>query len=151
MIGHALYFHILSLIVLAGGVVGGLVMHAALSKTAASSPANMAAFGKLSMRFGITAQLGALCMLASGLFLASSRGWVDMSRPWLHIKLTLFVLVALNGIFVARPTGAKLGAAYATNAADPIIPSLLRRLSVFHVVQLIGLAAIIAFGVFGPR
>jgi uncharacterized membrane protein len=151
MLAPALFFHLLSLVVLAGGLIGGTIVHAALKDSATASPANMMTFGRLSMRFGIASQIGALCMLASGLFLAASRQWVDMRQPWLHIKLTLFVLLALNGILVARRTGMKLGMTYMQNSSDPVIPSLLRRLSTFHAVQIVGFAAIIGLGVFGPR
>jgi uncharacterized membrane protein len=151
MVGPAVLIHILSLLLLAGGGVGAIVMHAALEPNATASAANMATFGRLSMRFGIAAQIGALCMLLSGLFLLSTRGWADIHQPWLHLKLTIFVLLVLNGVFVARPTGQKISAVYARNAADPEIAKLFRRMNIFHVVQMIGLAAIVGLGVLGPR
>jgi hypothetical protein len=63
----------------------------------------------------------------------------------------LFVALLLNGILVARPTGPKIGMTASRNPNDPAIPGLLKRLTIFHFVQLTGLVSIIALAVFGPR
>ncbi len=146
----ALYFHLLSLFVLAGGGLGGTIMHGALEKTATSSAESFKNFMRLSMRFAIAAQVGALCMLLSGLFLLWSRGWGDWGHSWLTIKLSLFALLFANGIANARPTAMKLATAYGRSSNDPEVPRLMGRLSIFHATQLIGLAAIVALAVFGP-
>ena len=148
-----LFLHIVALTVLVAGGVGGLLVHRVLVATIRSSPQQAAPLGLLAGRCGITAQIGALLMLLSGLYLMASRGWADWGTTWLSIKLTIYVLLVANGFLLAKPTGAKLGAELSRGpAADTgVVSKLIGRLDMFYVLQLIGLVAIFALATFGPR
>ena len=148
-----LFLHIISLVVLFGGAVGGLMVHRVLVSTIRTAPLNAAPLGMAAGRLGITAQIGALLMLLSGLNLMASRGWADWGSGWLSVKLSIYVLLVLNGFLVAKPTSIKLMAQMSRGAtADAgIVRKLVGRLDLFYVAQFAGLFAILALAVFGPR
>lgn len=137
---------------LAAGSLGGVFVHTQLVRALRTEPAHAAGIGQLGTRFGMLAQAGALLLLVSGVLLLGSRGWADVGQPWLSFKLGIFVALLLNGVLVARPTGARLGAVLGARSLDAmaLAEPLLRRLAVFHAVQASGLAIIIALAVFGP-
>lgn len=152
MMAPALLFHLLSLLILATGAIGGTIAHRALVSAVRSNPIAVPGIGRLTPQFGALALTGALLMLVSGTLLLASRGWADWGHTWLSVKLALFVLLFLNAHIVARPSGMKLGAALAQgpNAPRDTVAVLLRRLSIFHVVQNTGLVVLISLAVFGP-
>lgn len=145
----ALAVHLVSLTVLAGGAVGAFVIHGALASTVQRSSSEAGVLAKSMMRYSLTAQLGSLLMLLSGLGLLAARQWADWGHPWLSIKLAIFVVLALNGPLVGRRAGTALGAALANGEPTSAV-GLLRRFTVFHVVQLTGLVVIIVLAVFRP-
>jgi uncharacterized membrane protein len=149
----ALYLHLLSLLVLAAGGLGGLFVHLLFRDALRAGSPGAAHLGQLGARFGMMATIGALLLLASGTFLLASRGWADVGQTWLSVKLGIFVVLFLNGAFVARPTGDRLGAVLSAGPAAAMgeAHGLVKRLTMFYAVQLTGLAAIIALAVFGPN
>src|SRR4051812_39674128 len=94
----ALSLHLLTLLVLAAGGVGGLFLHFALRRALPEAPAQAAAIGRVGAAFGATASIAALLMPVTGVLLMASRGWYDWGQPWLSTKLALFVLLFLNGL-----------------------------------------------------
>jgi hypothetical protein len=153
----ALALHLLCLVLLAAGGIGGGFLHLALARMAHKDPRQALVVARIGARFGMVATSAALLMLATGIGLLATRGWADWGRPWLSAKLTIFVLLFLNGLLVAKPNGARLGAALAAAAGGDQtstgagVEAPLRRMGVFHAVQSAGLVALILLGVFGPR
>jgi uncharacterized membrane protein len=149
--GVTLAAHLVSLTVLAGGGVGATVMHTALSAAVRRSAAEASALAGTLLRFAMTAQLGAVLMLLTGVGLLAERQWADWGRPWLMAKLVLFVLLVLAGPIIARPAGASLQKALAAGGSnDPGVTAALRRLTLFHVIQKTGLISIIVLAVLRP-
>ena len=152
----ALALHLLALVLLAAGGVGGLFLHVALRRAMSNAP-KAAAIGQVGAAFGAVATGAALLMLVTGLLLMASRGWQDWGQPWLSAKLAIFTLLFLNGLLVAKPTAPRLGAGLAAAArqgegADlAAVRGPLVRMGRFHVVQSLGLVGLILLGVFGPR
>jgi hypothetical protein len=143
--------HFVSLTVLAGGGVGAMVMHLALSAAVRRSAIEASALAGTMLRFALTAQLGAILMALTGLALLAERQWADWGHLWLMVKLALFVLLVLAGPIIARPAGASLQQALGAGGSnDPGVAAALRRLSLFHVVQKSGLIAIIVLAVLRP-
>ncbi len=152
---HALLFHLLSFLIIAGGAIGSLTVYFALRRAVQSAPAQVPGLVSMVPRFGIMAQVGVLLMILSGVGLMSSRGWVDWGQTWLTIKLLLVVLLSLNGELVAKRLGKKMGKALAANpgppANSPEVNDSIRKLGLFYCVQIPGLLLIISLAVLGPR
>jgi hypothetical protein len=149
--GITLAAHLVSLTVLAGGGVGSIVMHTALTGALRRSAAEASALAGTMMRFALTAQLGAVLMALTGLGLLVERQWADWGHTWLVVKLSLFVVLVLAGPIIARPAGAALLQALAAGKPDaPGVTAALRRLTLFHLVQKSGLIAIIVLAVLRP-
>jgi hypothetical protein len=142
--------HLVSLTILAGGGVGAIVMQTAVNATMRRSASEAAVLAGTMLRFALTAQLGALLMLLSGLGLMAGRHWADWGHPWLMAKLALFVILVLAGPLIARPAGASLVTALAAGGEPDAVAGSLRRLTLFHVVQKGGLVAIIVLAVLKP-
>jgi uncharacterized membrane protein SirB2 len=127
--GIALLLHMLGIIVLSGGAVGGLILDRVVWRNLATAPQQAAAAGRVSRYFPIVAQLGAAVMLLSGVLLLAARNWAFVGQPWLTLKLALFILLLLNGMLVAKPAGQQLGQlmpqwlAQQTSAAPPAAPA----------------------------
>jgi hypothetical protein len=149
--GVTLAAHLVSLTILAGGAVGAIVMHMALSAAVRRSAAEASALAGTMLRFALTAQIGAVLMLLTGVGLLAERQWADWGRPWLMVKLALFVLLVLAGPIIARPAGASLREALAAAGSNVAgVAGALRRLTLFHAVQKAGLIAIIVLAVLRP-
>jgi hypothetical protein len=153
----ALALHLLCLVLLAAGGIGGGFLHLALARMVRTEPRQALVVARIGARFGMVASTAALLMLATGVGLLATRGWADWGHAWLSVKLSLFAALFLNGLLVARPNGARLGAALAALAGGgdarqaAAVEGPLRRMGVFHAVQSAGLVALILLGVFGPR
>jgi len=149
--GVTLAAHLVSLTILAGGGVGAIVMQTALNTAVRRSAGEASALAGTMLRFALTAQLGAMLMLLTGVGLLAERQWADWGHLWLMVKLALFVLLVLAGPIIARPAGASLREALAAGGSNaPGVAAALRRLSLFHTVQKTGLIAIIVLAVLRP-
>jgi uncharacterized membrane protein len=145
----ALAIHLLCFAVLAGGSIGAKVLHGAMRARIESAPAQAAVLLGAMLRFSIVAQIGAGLMLLSGLGLLQVEHWAYWGHGWLMTKLAVFVVLILNGPLVARPTAARLlDALNAGGGAAVAAP--LKRLEIFHMVQVTGLVAIVLLAVLKP-
>ena len=70
-----------------------------------------------------------------------------LGTGWLYAKLALFVLLVINGPFVARPAAMQLLGALESGDA---VAAPLKRLEVFHTVQVAGLVGIVLLAVLKP-
>lgn len=145
----ALAIHLLCFAILAGGSLGAKVLHGVMRGRVQSAPAQAAVLLSAMLRFSIVAQVGAGLMLVSGIGLLSAEHWAYWGKAWLYVKLGLFVLLVINGPLVARPAAMQLlDALNAGGGAAVAAP--LKRLEIFHTVQIIGLTAIVLLAVLKP-
>lgn len=142
--------HLVSLTILAGGGVGAFVMQTAVNASIRRSASEAAVLANTMLRYAVTAQLGAMLMLLSGLGLMAERHWGDWGHPWLMVKLSIFVILVLTGPLIARPAGAALVSALTAGGSPAAVAGPLRRLTLFHLVQKGGLVAIIVLAVLKP-
>ena len=165
----ALLLHLGGVTLLAAGAIGGLMLHRAIWRDMANTPAQAAAAVRIGHHFPILTQTGAVVMLISGVLLLATRHWVYVGQPWLTAKLSLYALLWLNGLFVARPASRQFGrvlpewlaahdrqlVAVSADAAPSSRAELAtaralvrRRLTIFHTNQTLGLAIILVLAVF---
>lgn len=152
---YALFFHLLSLTVITGGMAGSLTTYLTFRKAVHSAPPQLPGLGRLFPIFGIVTQAGLLLMIISGLLLMQSRGWGDWRQAWLTAKLVLIALLFLNAHVVSLPTGKRMGQALAKGGMPPgenlEVLRALRILAIFWTFQVTGLVLIIGLAVLGPR
>jgi uncharacterized membrane protein len=146
----ALAIHLLCFALLAGGSIGAKVLHSAMRPKIASTPAQAAVLLAAMLRFSIVAQIGAGLMLVSGIGLLAAEGWVWWGTGWLYAKLALFVLLVINGPFVARPAAMQLLSALESGGSGAAVAVPLKRLEIFHMVQVAGLVGIVLLAVLKP-
>lgn len=108
LLEFGLLVHLLSLLALATGSFGGIVVDRMFWTYWKTRPAQAAAAGYLNKYLGIMAQVGSTLMLLSGIFLLWVTNWTFLLQFWIIAKLSLFVLLFLNGYFVANPASLRL-------------------------------------------
>jgi uncharacterized membrane protein len=145
----ALAIHLLCFAFLAGGSIGAKVLHGAM-RAKMSTPAQAAVLLSAMLRFSIVAQIGAGLMLVSGIGLLAVESWTWWGTGWLYAKLALFVLLVINGPLVARPAAMRLLGALESGGSGATVAAPLRRLEIFHMVQVAGLVGIVLLAVLKP-
>ncbi len=146
----ALAIHLLCFALLAGGSIGAKVLHSVMRAKIASTPAQAAVLLSAMLRFSIVAQIGAGLMLVSGIGLLALESWAWWGAGWLYAKLALFVLLVINGPFVARPAAVQLLGALESGGSGDAVAAPLKRLEIFHTVQVAGLVGIVLLAVLKP-
>ncbi|HET7249099.1 MAG TPA: DUF2269 family protein [Gemmatimonadales bacterium] len=146
----ALAIHLLCFAVLAGGSLGAKVLHGALRTKIESVPAQAAVLLSAMLRFSIVAQIGAGLMLVSGIGLLATEHWGYWGQGWLYVKLALFVLLVINGPLVARPAAMQLLGALESSRSGDAVAVPLKRLEMFHTVQVAGLVGIVLLATLKP-
>jgi uncharacterized membrane protein len=146
----ALAIHLLCFALLAGGSIGAKVLHGAMRPKIGSTPTQAAVLLSAMLRFSIVAQIGAGLMLVSGIGLLASERWSYWGQGWLYAKLALFVMLVINGPFVARPAAMQLLGALESGASGDAVAVPLKRLEIFHMVQVAGLVGIVLLAVLKP-
>ena len=146
----ALAIHLLCFAFLSGGAIGAKVLHGAMRARIAGTPAQAAVLLSAMLRFSIVAQIGAGLMLVSGIGLLGTERWAYWGQGWLYVKLALFVLLVINGPLVARPAAMQLLGALESGNGGAAVAAPLKRLEVFHTVQVAGLIGIVVLAVLKP-
>lgn len=146
----ALAIHLLCFALLAGGSIGAKVLHGAMRSRIAGTPAQAAVLLSAMLRFSIVAQVGGGLMLVSGIGLLAVERWAYWGQGWLYVKLVLFILLMANGPLVARPAAKQLLGALESGASGDAVTAPLKRLEIFHVVQVTGLVGIVLLAVLKP-
>lgn len=145
----ALAIHLLCFAFLAGGSLGAKVLHGAM-RAQLGSPAQAALLLSTMLRFSIVAQIGGGLMLVSGIGLLATEHWAYWGSGWLYAKLGLFVVLMANGPLVARPAAMQLLGALESGGSGVAVTAPLKRLEIFHMVQVAGLAGIVLLAVLKP-
>jgi uncharacterized membrane protein len=146
----ALAIHLLCFALLAGGSLGAKVLHGAMRAKIESTPGQAAVLLGAMLRFSIVAQIGAGLMLVSGIGLLGTERWAYWGQGWLYAKLALFVLLVINGPFVARPAAMQLLGTLESGGSGAAVAVPLKRLEIFHMVQVAGLVGIVLLAVLKP-
>lgn len=146
----ALAIHLLCFAFLAGGSLGAKVLHGAMRAKIAATPAQAAMLLSTMLRFSVVAQIGGGLMLVSGIGLLGVERWAYWGQGWLYAKLALFVLLMANGPLVARPAAMQLLGALESGGTAAAVAAPLRRLEIFHMVQMTGLIGIVLLAVLKP-
>lgn len=145
----ALAIHLLCLTILSGGSLGAKILHGAMRGKIQSAPSQAALLGTAMLRFSVVAQIGGVLMLVSGIGLLSAEHWAYWGTGWLYAKLGVYAVLMLNGPLVARPAANQLLAAL-NSGGGAAVAAPLKRLEIFHVVQVTGLVAIVLLAVLKP-
>jgi len=146
----ALAIHLLCFAFLAGGSLGAKVLHGAMRAKITGSPTQAAVLLSAMLRFSIVAQIGAGLMLVSGLGLLATERWAYWGQGWLYAKLALFVVLIINGPLVARPAAMQLLGALESGGTGTAVTVPLKRLEIFHMLQVTGLIGIVLLAVLKP-
>jgi uncharacterized membrane protein len=142
--------HILSFGLVATGVIGGDVVDGSVRGALRRGAVQEAdAIAGMMLRLAICAQVGAGLLLLSGVGMLAEKHWGFWGEGWLTVKLILFGVLVLNGPLVARPAAKALRAALQAGRMDAT-SRILSRLALFHVVQTVGLVAIVVLAVLKP-
>ena len=151
----ALILHLVSMAVLAGGGLGGMLLHRPLVAAVRGGTPQLAGLADAVRRLGLMARLGAVLLLASGLYLAWAMHWADFQMRWFHIKLGVYVGMWVLSLGLAAPAAAKFGAALTRRAQGEdttrVLEESLATMGFYNVLILAGFIAIVMLVIVGAR
>ncbi|MHA4811463.1 hypothetical protein ACX0G9_25405 [Flavitalea flava] len=104
-------------------------------------------------RFPVFQMIGGMFVVLGGITMMLALHGVFMHQTWFKVKMVLLVLIILNAIFMARPAGKKLGVLLTVNSTiadttEPGIVAVKKRLTFFHLLQLLLFFIIFILSVF---
>ena len=161
-----LFVHLLGFAAVSGAVVCDMIVHVAFFRSVKRHPAHAPSLVPLMQTLGSVASAGGVLSLTSAVGLLAPLGFAFWSSLWLLVKVTLFVLLTLNGALFAASRKRRVAAvaqawaALAHGSEAPVamgsrhaeVASELRRLErhlgVFHASELLGVLALLAAAVF---
>lgn len=103
-----LFIHLVSLLFLAAGSFGGIIVDSMFWTFWRTNPERAAAASYLNMRLALFVQISSTLMLISGVYLLWVTQGAFLGEFWMKAKIVLFVLLFLNGYLIANPTSARL-------------------------------------------
>lgn len=131
-----LLLHIFGIFCIAGGSIGSVILERRFWKLAYESPNTAKNFLPVLKTYPMIIQVGSLLMILSGLLMLQSLSWMLWGETWFYIKLSLFVLLILNGILVAKPTAGKIAKELNAPAPDKtVLGTLQKKMRVFHTTE----------------
>jgi len=131
-----LLFHIIGIFLIAGGSIGNLVVEKLFWHYLAQFSEKSKTLAILLSRFPKVILTGSMLMLASGILMLYSVQWSFWGQTWLTIKLCLYAVLLFNGIFIAKPTIAKIVAE--VNSLElhlKTLNMLKKKMLRFHIIQ----------------
>jgi hypothetical protein len=146
-----LYFHILAVLLVGAGGIGGAIVEHQLWKYIKTNSPNAKALMpilKITVKFIMT---GIVIFLISGLIMLYSVQWVFLSQAWLILKFALFLSLPIRAALIAKPTLMMVGAEIQKEETDPVLLLKLRsKMERFHLIQYGIVLTIIFLVIFKP-
>lgn len=144
-----LLFHIIGIFLIAGGSVGTVITESLFWKNIKQGSDKSKGLAPLLLRFPPILIAGAMLLLVSGLLMLYGLNWAYLGQTWLTIKLSLFVLIVLNGRLIGNPVFKKI--AEEAQSPQPSLKKLLvlkNKIRRFHITQFSMLFTVIALVIF---
>lgn len=152
LLSIGIFIHVIGITLIAGGSVGGLVLETHIWKVIHQSPEKVAVLGPLMSKFPGVIQIGTLLMFISGFMMLDALGWTVAGQWWFIIKMAFVVALILNGVLIAKPTGARLRVLVPQLIQGKTVQADLkivrRKMILFHISELTLLALVYLLGVF---
>jgi len=161
-----LFVHLLGFAAVSGAIVCDVIVHVAFFRSVRRQPAHAPSLVPLMHTLGVVASAGGVLSLTSAVGLLAPLGFAFWSSRWLIVKVTLFVLLTLNGVLFASSRKRRVAAAiqaWATPADGTVTPfamhaphaevasellRLERHLGAFHASEVLGVLLLLAAAVF---
>lgn len=133
--------HIVGIVIMAGTTFADYFTFRQLLRYLRQDAQKAVAVNIATAKFSQLMSLGMLLLIFSGVLMVSVYGHAFTTQIWFRIKMGIVLLILLNGILIARPSMLKLQKllpSVADNSeAAGRIEVLKKRISVFHVTQLL--------------
>lgn len=131
-----LLLHIFGIFCIAGGSIGSLVLESRFWKLAYTSPGEAKIFLPVLKTYPMIIQIGSLLMIVSGVLMLQSLNWIFWGQSWFYIKLSLFILLVLNGLLVAKPTAGKIAKELNSSTPDKtVLEALQKKMRMFRTTE----------------
>lgn len=139
-----LALHISGLVIMAGTTFIDYITF----RTFAELKKDKAALLPLMSKYGAFVRGGAVILICSGIGMLLCTG-VLYDQIWFKIKMTLVVILILNGVFVGNPTGVKFREMIVDHGSDLMLQTanVRSKLNRFYISQLVLFAIIILVSV----
>jgi hypothetical protein len=144
-----LYIHMIAIILVGGGSVGGVLVEKQLWKKIKDRSADARALLPLLKSTAGMIMVGFVIFLASGLIMLYSVRWAYLSQPWFMIKFCLFLSLPIRGALIGKPTMIRVGSQVNRDINDlPEFMKLKSKMNRFHMIQYLIVATILFLVIF---
>lgn len=144
-----LYIHMVALIVVGGGSVGGVLVEKQLWKKISVHSQEAKALLPVLISTELFILIGIVAFLLSGLIMLYSVNWVYLSQPWFIVKFVLFLMLPLRGALIGKPTMVRIGKQVREDMNNlPVLMNLKSKMDRFHIIQYCLVAIIIFLVIF---
>ncbi len=131
-----LYFHILAVLFVGAGGIGGAIVEHQFWKYARLNFAQAKAVLPILKMTGKFIQGGIVVFLCSGLIMLYSTHWIFLTQAWFIVKFLLFLLLPVRGAMIAGPTFKRIGAEISSEKPDSTVLFRLKsKMKRFHIIQ----------------
>ena len=131
-----LYFHMLALLLVGAGGIGGAIVEHQFWKYASLNAAQAKSVLPILKITGKFIKAGIIVFLVSGLIMLYSTHWIYLTQVWFIVKFLLFLLLPIRGALIADPTFKKIGAGISGEKPDPAaLKKWKSKMNRFHFIQ----------------
>ncbi|MBS1600648.1 MAG: DUF2269 family protein [Bacteroidetes bacterium] len=147
-----LFFHIMGVIALSGSTISNMVVQNIFWKNVDEPAEFRKKFIPMMVALPIVIVVSMILQLLSGLIMLSTVQWAFVNQRWFIIKIILYVIGFLNGIFIAKPTNKKIVQEVSSSNTDKkLLAALKKKMTLFHFVQYTLLILLIVMAIFKVR
>ena len=149
MLQIGLYIHMIALIIVGGGSIGGTIVEKQLWKKIEAGSGDAKTILPILKSTAQFIQIGLILLVVSGLLMLFSVNWVFLSQTWFMVKFSLFILLPIRGAIVGKPTVKKIGRQVQEDINNlPAFMKLKAKMNRFHFIQYTLVAVIIFLVIF---
>ncbi|MBI3569064.1 MAG: hypothetical protein HY084_12780 [Gemmatimonadetes bacterium] len=151
----AIILHLLSMALLAAGGIGGALLLPTLAAAARGEGARLPGLVAAAAHLGVIARVGSVLMLPTGAVLLWTMNWVELTMPWMTLKLAFYLATWVVSFTMATPAELRLASALSrrANGADvgAELEATIARLRLAHALMLVCFVAMVAIVVVRTR
>lgn len=148
----SLLLHIIGIVIMAGTTFADYFTFRQFLRYLRQDAQKAIAINVATAKFSLLMGLGLALLILSGVMMVNVYGSAFAEQTWFRIKMGMVLLILLNGILIARPSMSKLRKLLPTAADNGEVSGkiqvLKKRISAFHITQLLLFIIVFTLSVF---
>lgn len=144
----SLLLHIIGIVIMAGTTFADYFTFRQMLKYLRQDAQKAIAVNVATARFSMLMGLGLALLILSGILMVAVYGHAFTTQVWFRVKMGIVLLILLNGLVIARPSMTKLRKLLPAAEDSHEVSVLKKRISIFHITQLLLFIIVFVLSVF---